>query len=186
MSPSSFSSLLCLLYFVLCYLFSLFLLPYSPPLISHHFFYSFLFIYLFYHHLIFLFPPFSSFCLHLSYLCFSSLSFSLLFSYSKCPCFLFSLHYLCLTSLFPVLSFPCVLSSPFPSQFVPFRDYIDRRGNHILSMARLAKEVLAEIPDQFLSYMRTRGIKPGPLPPPYTPCPPPAINPLLTRRVSRI
>uniref|UniRef100_A0A8C5EJ96 Copine-8-like n=1 Tax=Gouania willdenowi TaxID=441366 RepID=A0A8C5EJ96_GOUWI len=71
-------------------------------------------------------------------------------------------------------------------QFVPFRDYIDRRGNHILSMARLAKEVLAEIPDQFLSYMRTRGIKPGPLPPPYTPCPPPAVHPLLARRVSRI
>uniref|UniRef100_A0A8D2ZF00 Copine VIII n=1 Tax=Scophthalmus maximus TaxID=52904 RepID=A0A8D2ZF00_SCOMX len=71
-------------------------------------------------------------------------------------------------------------------QFVPFRDYIDRRGNHILSMARLAKEVLAEIPDQFLSYMRTRGIKPGPLPPPYTTCPPPAIHPLLARRVSRI
>uniref|UniRef100_A0AAQ4RQ20 Copine VIII n=1 Tax=Gasterosteus aculeatus aculeatus TaxID=481459 RepID=A0AAQ4RQ20_GASAC len=71
-------------------------------------------------------------------------------------------------------------------QFVPFRDYIDRRGNHILSMARLAKEVLAEIPDQFLSYMRTRGIKPGPLPPPYTPCPPPALHPLLCRRVSRI
>ncbi|XP_034541061.1 copine-5-like [Notolabrus celidotus] len=71
-------------------------------------------------------------------------------------------------------------------QFVPFRDYIDRRGNHILSMARLAKEVLAEIPDQFLSYMRTRGIKPGPLPPPYTTCPPPALHPLLARRVSRI
>ncbi|XP_054883037.1 copine-8-like [Poeciliopsis prolifica] len=67
-------------------------------------------------------------------------------------------------------------------QFVPFRDYIDRRGNHILSMARLAKEVLAEIPDQFLSYMRTRGIKPGPQPPPYTPCPPPAVHPLHTRR----
>uniref|UniRef100_A0A8C5FHM0 Copine VIII n=1 Tax=Gadus morhua TaxID=8049 RepID=A0A8C5FHM0_GADMO len=67
-------------------------------------------------------------------------------------------------------------------QFVPFRDYVDRRGNHILSMARLAKEVLAEIPDQFLSYMRTRGIKPGTSPPPYTP----AIHPLLTRRVSRI
>ncbi|AWP07885.1 Hypothetical protein SMAX5B_022076 [Scophthalmus maximus] len=49
-------------------------------------------------------------------------------------------------------------------------------------MARLAKEVLAEIPDQFLSYMRTRGIKPGPLPPPYTTCPPPAIHPLLARR----
>uniref|UniRef100_A0A3P8ZV76 C2 domain-containing protein n=1 Tax=Esox lucius TaxID=8010 RepID=A0A3P8ZV76_ESOLU len=56
-------------------------------------------------------------------------------------------------------------------QFVPFRDYVDRRGNHILSMARLAKEVLAEIPDQFLSYMRTRGIKPGPCPPAYTPTP---------------
>ncbi|CAB1313444.1 unnamed protein product, partial [Coregonus sp. 'balchen'] len=69
-------------------------------------------------------------------------------------------------------------------QFVPFRDYIDRRGNHILSMARLAKEVLAEIPDQFLSYMRTRCIKPGPCPPAYTPAP--AVHPLLTRRVSRI
>ncbi|KAL4624925.1 copine-8 isoform X1 [Arapaima gigas] len=54
-------------------------------------------------------------------------------------------------------------------QFVPFRDYIDRSGNHILSMARLAKDVLAEIPDQFLSYMRSRGIKPLPAPPPYTP-----------------
>uniref|UniRef100_A0A3P8SLV2 Copine 8 n=1 Tax=Amphiprion percula TaxID=161767 RepID=A0A3P8SLV2_AMPPE len=54
-------------------------------------------------------------------------------------------------------------------QFVPFRDYIDRTGNHVLSMARLAKDVLAEIPDQFLSYMRTRGIKPSPAPPPYTP-----------------
>lgn len=54
-------------------------------------------------------------------------------------------------------------------QFVPFRDYIDRTGNHVLSMARLAKDVLAEIPDQFLSYMRTRGIKPLPAPPPYTP-----------------
>ncbi|XP_053717693.1 copine-8 isoform X3 [Synchiropus splendidus] len=54
-------------------------------------------------------------------------------------------------------------------QFVPFRDYIDRTGNHVLSMARLAKDVLAEIPDQFLSYMRTRGIKPAPAPPPYTP-----------------
>uniref|UniRef100_A0A3Q2NT84 Copine 8 n=1 Tax=Fundulus heteroclitus TaxID=8078 RepID=A0A3Q2NT84_FUNHE len=54
-------------------------------------------------------------------------------------------------------------------QFVPFRDYIDRSGSNILSMARLAKDVLAEIPDQFLSYMRTRGIKPSPAPPPYTP-----------------
>ncbi|NWQ79675.1 CPNE8 protein, partial [Columbina picui] len=54
-------------------------------------------------------------------------------------------------------------------QFVPFRDYIDRSGNHVLSMARLAKDVLAEIPEQFLSYMRVRGIKPLPAPPPYTP-----------------
>ncbi|XP_041966279.1 copine-8 isoform X2 [Alosa sapidissima] len=53
-------------------------------------------------------------------------------------------------------------------QFVPFRDYIDPRGNHILSMARLAKDVLAEIPDQFLHYMRTRGIKPQPPPQSYT------------------
>ncbi|KAJ8381834.1 hypothetical protein SKAU_G00026120 [Synaphobranchus kaupii] len=62
-------------------------------------------------------------------------------------------------------------------QFVPFRDYIDRTGNHILSMARLAKDVLAEIPDQFLSYMRTRGIKPSPAPPPYTP----PVHPLQTQ-----
>ncbi|XP_073475795.1 copine-8 [Aquarana catesbeiana] len=54
-------------------------------------------------------------------------------------------------------------------QFVPFRDYIDRTGNHVLSMARLAKDVLAEIPDQFLLYMRSRGFKPFPAPPPYTP-----------------
>ncbi|CAM5120307.1 unnamed protein product [Natator depressus] len=57
-------------------------------------------------------------------------------------------------------------------QFVPFRDYIDRTGNHVLSMARLAKDVLAEIPDQFISYMKGRGIKPNPAPPAYTPtCP---------------
>uniref|UniRef100_A0A8C5NGY5 Copine-5-like n=1 Tax=Gouania willdenowi TaxID=441366 RepID=A0A8C5NGY5_GOUWI len=54
-------------------------------------------------------------------------------------------------------------------QFVPFRDYMDRTGNHVLSMARLAKDVLAEIPDQFISYMKSRGIKPNPAPPPYTP-----------------
>ncbi|XP_039605791.1 copine-5-like [Polypterus senegalus] len=57
----------------------------------------------------------------------------------------------------------------FSPQFVPFRDYIDRTGNHVLSMARLAKDVLAEIPDQFISYMKSRGIKPNPAPPPYTP-----------------
>ncbi|XP_032303094.1 copine-9 isoform X2 [Coturnix japonica] len=45
-------------------------------------------------------------------------------------------------------------------QFVPFRDYMDRGGSQVLSMARLAKDVLAEIPDQLLSYMRGRGIEP--------------------------
>lgn len=54
---------------------------------------------------------------------------------------------------------------PPPRQFVPFRDYMDRTGNHVLSMARLAKDVLAEIPDQLISYMKSRGIKPSPVPP---------------------
>ncbi|XP_077571595.1 copine Va isoform X2 [Stigmatopora nigra] len=54
-------------------------------------------------------------------------------------------------------------------QFVPFRDYMDRTGNHVLSMARLAKDVLAEIPDQLISYMKRRAIKPNRIPPPYSP-----------------
>lgn len=58
--------------------------------------------------------------------------------------------------------------SPMSPQFVPFRDYMDRTGNHVLSMARLAKDVLAEIPDQLISYMKSRGIKPNPPPPPYS------------------
>ncbi|KAG7267243.1 hypothetical protein CRUP_025055 [Coryphaenoides rupestris] len=53
-------------------------------------------------------------------------------------------------------------------QFVPFRDYIDRSGNQVLSMARLAKDVLAEIPDQLLSFMKSRGIEPRPAAPPST------------------
>ncbi|XP_059188447.1 copine Va isoform X2 [Centropristis striata] len=63
-------------------------------------------------------------------------------------------------------------------QFVPFRDYMDRTGNHVLSMARLAKDVLAEIPDQLISYMKTRAIKPNPPPPPYSPGDPPLTNPI--------
>uniref|UniRef100_A0A669QYJ9 Copine-8 n=1 Tax=Phasianus colchicus TaxID=9054 RepID=A0A669QYJ9_PHACC len=47
-------------------------------------------------------------------------------------------------------------------QFVPFRDYTDRGGSQVLSMARLAKDVLAEIPEQFISYMKAHGIKPQP------------------------
>lgn len=53
----------------------------------------------------------------------------------------------------------------FFNQFVPFRDYIDRSGNQILSMARLAKDVLAEIPDQLLSFMKSKEIEPRPAPP---------------------
>ncbi|XP_021265709.1 copine-9 isoform X5 [Numida meleagris] len=45
-------------------------------------------------------------------------------------------------------------------QFVPFRDYVDEAGSQVRSMARLAKDVLAEIPEQLLSYMRGRGIEP--------------------------
>uniref|UniRef100_A0A3Q3VQ07 C2 domain-containing protein n=1 Tax=Mola mola TaxID=94237 RepID=A0A3Q3VQ07_MOLML len=56
-------------------------------------------------------------------------------------------------------------------QFVPFRDYMDRTGNHVLSMARLAKDVLAEIPDQLISYMKSRGIKPKPVPLVYSTTP---------------
>ncbi|XP_030632481.1 copine-9 [Chanos chanos] len=62
-------------------------------------------------------------------------------------------------------------------QFVPFRDYIDRSGNQVLSMARLAKDVLAEIPDQLLSYMKTRGIEPRPAPPTSN------ANPALNMRI---
>uniref|UniRef100_A0A672JFE0 Copine Va n=1 Tax=Salarias fasciatus TaxID=181472 RepID=A0A672JFE0_SALFA len=62
--------------------------------------------------------------------------------------------------------------------FVPFRDYMDRTGNHVLSMARLAKDVLAEIPDQLISYMKSRAIKPNPVPPAYSPCESPQTNPV--------
>lgn len=48
-------------------------------------------------------------------------------------------------------------------QFVPFREFL--RGNsatdYQLSQARLAKEVLEEIPTQFLSYMEANKITPG-------------------------
>lgn len=48
----------------------------------------------------------------------------------------------------------------------------------MLSMARLAKDVLAEIPEQFISYMKAHGIKPQPAPPsPDPPGPPPPSQP---------
>ncbi|GAB1300812.1 Copine-5 [Apodemus speciosus] len=70
--------------------------------------------------------------------------------------------------------------------FVPFRDYVDRTGNHVLSMARLARDVLAEIPDQLVSYMKAQGIRPRPPPaapaqsPPQSPAHSPPGSPLHT------
>eukprot|EP00057_Strongylocentrotus_purpuratus_P002542 XP_003724722.1 PREDICTED: copine-8 [Strongylocentrotus purpuratus] len=52
-------------------------------------------------------------------------------------------------------------------QFVPFRDYISSTGGNVgLSQARLAKDVLAEVPDQVLGFMKARGITPDKLPKP--------------------
>ncbi|KAK3801702.1 hypothetical protein RRG08_033888 [Elysia crispata] len=59
-------------------------------------------------------------------------------------------------------------------QFVPFRDFIGGRYGGDISTSKifLAKEVLAEIPDQVVLHMKKRGIKPKPpqqqqAPPPY-------------------
>ncbi|XP_033626686.1 copine-8-like isoform X1 [Asterias rubens] len=51
-------------------------------------------------------------------------------------------------------------------QFVPFRDFESSEDNRVLSQARLAKEVLAEVPEQFTSFMKKKGIKPRPPPSP--------------------
>lgn len=47
-------------------------------------------------------------------------------------------------------------------QFVPFREFTGGRygSNPQTSQAYLAKEVLAEVPDQITGYMKKRGIKP--------------------------
>ncbi|XP_070558372.1 copine-8-like isoform X2 [Ptychodera flava] len=50
-------------------------------------------------------------------------------------------------------------------QFVPFREYLSAGSNAMLSQARLAKEVLAEVPDQLLLWMKARGINPKEGPP---------------------
>ena len=46
-------------------------------------------------------------------------------------------------------------------QFVPFREFVGGRyGNNIqVSQAHLAKEVLAEVPDQVLAYMKKKGVR---------------------------
>lgn len=89
---------------------------------------------------------------------------------AECICFLINFGHLWtyITFAFSIFFFHYKINL-FVFQFVPFRDYTDSTGNHILSMARLAKDVLAEVPGQFLSYMRTQGIEPLPVPPPYTP-----------------
>ncbi|XP_053377222.1 copine-8-like isoform X1 [Mercenaria mercenaria] len=60
-------------------------------------------------------------------------------------------------------------------QFVPFRDFSHRVGTQSPQIAQtaLAKEVLAEVPDQLVSYMKSRGImpkqtRPATAPPPYS------------------
>ena len=47
-------------------------------------------------------------------------------------------------------------------QFVPFRNFLRSGLNSQISRLHLAKEVLAEIPDQFLGYMKTNRIVPNP------------------------
>ena len=45
---------------------------------------------------------------------------------------------------------------------MPFREFIGVNQDLQISQARLAKEVLEEIPEQFISYMKSKGIKPKP------------------------
>lgn len=47
-------------------------------------------------------------------------------------------------------------------QFVPFRNFLGRGANSSISRLHLAKEVLAEIPDQFLGFMKANKIVPKP------------------------
>lgn len=52
----------------------------------------------------------------------------------------------------------------FSFQFVPFRDFIGGKfgSNMNISQAALAKEILAEIPDQVVQYMKAQGVTPKP------------------------
>lgn len=45
-------------------------------------------------------------------------------------------------------------------QFVPLNKFLARTGPYIRSQAELAREVLAEIPDQMTAYMRLKGVVP--------------------------
>ncbi|XP_012938901.1 copine-8 [Aplysia californica] len=58
-------------------------------------------------------------------------------------------------------------------QFVPFRDFIGGRYGADMGVSKvyLAKEVLAEIPEQVVGYMKRRGLIPKPAPPTTAPAP---------------
>lgn len=63
-------------------------------------------------------------------------------------------------------------------QFVPLRDFVDNQStNPMMTQARLAKEVLQEVPDQFLSFMTKHGVQPNP--PRHQPPPPVGSMPFL-------
>ena len=47
-------------------------------------------------------------------------------------------------------------------QFVPFNNFAKAGLDSHLSRLHLAREVLAEVPDQFVSFMKSRGIRPKP------------------------
>lgn len=47
-------------------------------------------------------------------------------------------------------------------QFVPMNQFLTSNGSHIRSQAELAKCVLAEIPDQMIGFMKSKGYKPMP------------------------
>lgn len=46
-------------------------------------------------------------------------------------------------------------------QFVPLNQFLTNNGSYIRSQADLAKCVLAEIPDQMMGFMKSRGYKPN-------------------------
>lgn len=53
-------------------------------------------------------------------------------------------------------------------QFVPFREFVKPGQTQLdVSQATLAREVLAEVPTQFMSFMKEQGIKPGQWDPNY-------------------
>jgi hypothetical protein len=63
-------------------------------------------------------------------------------------------------------------------QFVPLNKFLSRNGPFVRSQADLAKEVLAEIPDQMTGYMKSRGFKPAISVPTTQPQPTPNAPPI--------